>query len=154
LLDADFCTGCLDNKNTIDNTALEPKPKEIVKPAESVKNQVHKEKTKESQLPKEVKKTETAKPIGAVPDSGEKVWFTVQVAASTNPISIEPVNFKGESSIQEKKIGAYYKYFAGSFANFEQATEERKRLIAKFPGAFIVAFKGHQPIAVDEARKI
>lgn len=83
----------------------------------------------------------------------DQIWFAVQLAAATRPITITPSNFKGETNIVEKKIGIYYKYYSGNFTDFNQASSLRKQLLAKFPGAFVVAFKGDSPIPVDQARK-
>ena len=85
--------------------------------------------------------------------SDDRVYFCVQLLAATGPIKVSAENFNGEKSVQEKKIGKYYKYFSGDFNKFEQALEERKRLLTKFPEAFIVAFKGENPIPVEQARK-
>ena len=65
--------------------------------------------------------------------SDETILFAVQLAAATNPMKIIPANFKGEQIVYEKKIGAYHKYYTSSFDNLSKASEERKRLITKFP---------------------
>lgn len=145
LLDADFFNGCLENKPAaaVNNPASQPKPE---------KNQILQQEVQKSPSAN-IMKPEPAKTLPLVSDSSAKIWFTVQVLASIKPIDVKGSDFKGESSIQEIKIGVYFKYFCGSFPTFNQASEERKRLIAKFPGAFIVAFKGLQPILMEEARR-
>jgi hypothetical protein len=155
LLDAEFCRGCLENNNVAETPVTSPKTEPAKKETtvEPVKKQISQGETKTSATSEVVKKPESVKQVASVQVSDDKIWYAVQVAASTKPIKIEPGNFKGEQSIHEKKIGAYLKYFIGSFTNFSQAMLERERLGAKFIGAFIVAFNGEQPIPVDQARK-
>ena len=83
----------------------------------------------------------------------DKILFAVQVAASNCSIRIIPKDLKSRQVIHEKKIGPVYKYFSGNFDNLNQASAEKKKLQAKFPGAFIVAFKGGEPIPLSQILK-
>lgn len=98
-------------------------------------------------------KSEPTKPTISTSVAGDKISFAVQVVAATSPIKIISKDLKSKQIIQEKKIGPFYKYFSGDFDNIIQASVEKTRLQAKFPGAFIVAFKGEQPIPLDQALK-
>ena len=80
-----------------------------------------------------------------------KITFAVQVAAATSSIKIIPKDFRNKQIIHEKKMGQVFRYFSGRFDNLNQASKEKKRLQAKFPGAFIVEFKGDNLIPVDQA---
>jgi len=157
LLDPEFFNMCLDDRNLAENNtpASEPEVRKKTSPMASQKPVEHEKEPKsvveisEQEKPEEPVHTNVSEQV-----SGEQVWYAIQLAAATTPIPLKPENFKGEKSIQEKKVGKYRKYFTGKFTDFVQAVDEKKRLLAKFPGAFIVAFKGDQPISVDEARKI
>jgi outer membrane protein OmpA-like peptidoglycan-associated protein len=133
LLDSEFFNRCLDIRASSQNANSTPTP-------DPVKNQIQ-------------EKTNTLPVTDIVKSLSTEIWFSVQIAASTKPIKIEPANFKGENNIQEKKIGIYYKYFYGKLYSFEQASAERKRISLKFPGSFIVAFKGEQPVPIEQAGK-
>lgn len=83
------------------------------------------------------------------PDSSEQeLWYAVQIAAMTTRIHI-PTLFKGETNIQEQKIGNYYKYFVGRFNDYQQAVKARHDLLQKFPDAFIIGFKGTEQVPID-----
>lgn len=87
------------------------------------------------------------------PDSAtQEMWYAVQVASTITPIQI-PSLFKGETDIQEQKIGIYYKYFIGKYSNYRQALNEQQRLRKKFQKAFIIAFKGTEYVPIDELGK-
>jgi hypothetical protein len=92
-------------------------------------------------------------PATSTTSAGDKILFAVQVAASTCSIRIIPKDSKSRQVIHEKKIGSVYKYFSASFDNLNQASAEKKKLQAKFPGAFIVAFKGGEPIPLSQIQK-
>lgn len=78
----------------------------------------------------------------------QELWYAVQVAAMTTQIHI-PTLFKGETDIQEQKIGNYYKYFVGRFKDYQQALNARQKLHTKFPEAFIIGFKGSEQVPID-----
>jgi hypothetical protein len=95
----------------------------------------------------------STEPAISTTSAGDKILFAVQVAASTCSIRIIPKDLKSRQVIHEKKIGPVYKYFSGNFDNLDQASAEKKKLQAKFPGAFIVAFKGGEPIPLSQIQK-
>lgn len=138
LLDSEFFNGCLNNKSTAENSSS------------ALKSEYQK---KVADAPEVTKRPESSLPVGSATAKSEKISYAIQLAAATNPIKNIAANFKGEQSIQEKKIGAFFKYFSGSFDDLSQASAVQKRLKAKFPGAFVVAFKGDQIIIVDQAQK-
>jgi hypothetical protein len=151
LLDAEFFNGCLVNKTVgnVENTKTKQSSGESTVGKQQV--QKNEEVTPVVKVAEPVKNAEEIVPPQTI--SSDQIWFAVQLAAATKPIAITPSNFKGETNVQEKKIGIYYKYFSGNFTEFDQASKLRKQLLAKFPGAFVVAFKGDSPIPVDQARK-
>jgi N-acetylmuramoyl-L-alanine amidase len=70
-------------------------------------------------------------------------YYSVQVAATQNPIEPIPANFKGEKNIFKLNSGATYKYYSGKFASHEDAVKEKKRLQNKFKDAFIVTLEAN-----------
>ena len=83
--------------------------------------------------------------------SSSDIWFSVQVAAFSNSLEINPENFNGESGIFEGKDDGIHRYFSGRFDSLEKAREEKKRLQPKFSGAFVVAFREGELISVKKA---
>lgn len=84
-------------------------------------------------------------------NNNEEIWFSVQITISTKPVTLVAENFKGEQNITSQKIGTYFKYFSGKFQSYSMAVDEKNRLKSKFTDAFVVAFRGEQPIPVKEA---
>jgi N-acetylmuramoyl-L-alanine amidase len=87
------------------------------------------------------------------PSGKSQIYFSVQIAALSAPIEINPANFKGEQHIFMQNKGKTYRYFSGKFTTPEQALAEQKRLRGKFKGAFMVAFENDELIPVDQAVK-
>ena len=157
LLDPEFFNICLDDKNAATNMALETTPSVSKKTERIVPSTTIQEKKEPTSLLENVaanpEKTD-ANPTNSSFVSVNQVWFAIQLAASTTPIKIKPENFKGEEAIHERKVGKYRKYIKGRFSDFAQAMEEQRRLLTKFPEAFIVAFKGNRQIPLNEARNL
>ena len=80
----------------------------------------------------------------------EDSFFTVQLKAATQPMSIDNRNFPGISGVFEKKIGVYYKYYYGMFPKLQEALNQRTVLNNSFPGCFIVAFKKGNVVSINE----
>jgi hypothetical protein len=95
---------------------------------------------------------------GEVPDkasediSGE-TYFTVQIAAVQSSGGEARMDFKGENAFS-KNIAGYTKFYVGKFMDYRSGIAERSRLSAKFPGAFIVAFKEGTIVPVSELKEI
>ena len=78
------------------------------------------------------------------------IYYSVQVLATGNPVSVSSDHFQGEAGIFEKRVDAFYKYFSGKFDTYPEAASHRDRLNEKFPGCFVVAFKNEVPVNLNE----
>ena len=83
--------------------------------------------------------------------SQNKLFFSVQVAATSLSIDTNSSNFKGETNIFETNSGNTYRYYSGKYSTYEKAMEEKQRLQAKFKDAFVVAFENDKLISVKKA---
>lgn len=88
----------------------------------------------------------TAKPVSP----SDAPVFKVQIFISDKQLKANDSRFKGEKaeSYTENKI---MKYTVGSSTNYNEIYKLRKTLLAKFPQAFIVAFKNGEKMNVNEA---
>ena len=103
----------------------------------------------EKNKPKTGKNTITEQNI---PGSNQgKLYFSVQVAATTQPLDKNAPDLKNENNIFSTYSEKMYRYYAGKFPSYEKALEEKQRLQSKFNGAFIVAFENDKLISVKKA---
>ena len=96
------------------------------------------------------KKTEEIKTIEVKKERPKPILvFTVQIGAFKNKkarfFSLENVAISSENNM--------YKYRLGSFETYLEAKSFRKKLLNKFPGAFVQAVKNKQAISIQEAIK-
>ena len=80
--------------------------------------------------------------------------FKVQVLTSNKKLNANNSQFKGETSIECYEEKGMYKYTIGSSTDFREMSNLRKTLLAKFPQAFVIAFKDGERIDVNEARRM
>jgi len=92
--------------------------------------------------------TTTTTPLDSM-DRG--IVFKVQIMASDDMLSERNKKLKGQEAdfYQEKNL---YKFTVGSFRTFAEANRKRQELVARFPDAFVIAFRNRQKIAVEVAR--
>lgn len=79
------------------------------------------------------------------------LYFSVQVAATTQPLDANVPGFKNENNIFSTHSENIYRYYSGKFPSYEKALKEKQRLQSKFNGAFIVAFENDKLISVKKA---
>ena len=166
LLDVDFFSTCLENftsekDNKTERDTVFQNKKEVFEKVELV--QLKNEESKyidQSSAPvvnettKEKIESELKTPKSEqIREEDLNIWYAIQIAASVKPIAMGTPLFKGVKQVLEKKIGVYYKYFSGEYLNYTEAVKEMKNLGERFKGAFVVAFKGDEPISLSEARK-
>lgn len=85
----------------------------------------------------------------------EDVIFHIQVCTSSKALPINSQKFgRFTSAVRERKIGKLYKYFVGSRDSYKEVLLLQSQVREMFPDAFCVAFRGQEPIAMDEARRI
>ncbi len=81
-----------------------------------------------------------------------KIYFSVQVAASKTKLEGKGLKFKGLSGVRTLFIDGYYKYYYGETASFQEVkTFQSNVRKLGYNGAFVVAFKGNKKITLKEA---
>ena len=79
------------------------------------------------------------------------IYFSVQIASLSAPLSVNAKNFQGETDIFMQQENKIYRYFCGKHKTLNQAREAQKRLQPKFKGAFVVAFANDELTPVETA---
>jgi N-acetylmuramoyl-L-alanine amidase len=92
----------------------------------------------------------------SVPETEKKVktnniFFSVQIGASKKKMDTSPSNFKGEKNVFVTESKEMNRYYSGKFDNYEDAVNEQKRIVKKFPECFVVAFENNELISVKKA---
>ena len=123
--------------------------------AESVEGNTNKESVKIDSKPVENEPVEN-KVENTSPeiDASGKIQFKVQFLTSPAKIASGSKQLKGLSEYESARSGGIYKYTSGSFDSYQEAKKRLDEVKVKFPSAFIVAFKGSEPIAVPQAIKL
>lgn len=88
---------------------------------------------------------------GHVEGNKDRPVFKVQIMASDRPLHNNSPLLKGVKDADCYHEGSYYKYTCGASPDYNEIYRLRKTLLAKFPQAFIVAFKNGQKMNVTEA---
>ncbi|MFU8845043.1 MAG: hypothetical protein ACNA7V_14665, partial [Bacteroidales bacterium] len=85
----------------------------------------------------------------------EKVFFMVQLFASSEPADIKSPGFKGIDSIEMIKEEGLYKYFTGKTESYHEVSLTKDRMVGTgFTDAFVVAYKGRDRISVKAAASL
>jgi len=104
-------------------------------------NEIHSGTTKESP-------PATTKPSGGI-------LFKIQIAASTDQISLSSPRFRGVKGIEMYRHNGMFKYTYGSEPDLEKAQQLLERMKANgFTDAFIVAFRNGDRISLDQAKSL
>lgn len=90
------------------------------------------------------------KPLPPVQTSVTEIVFMVQIATATKRTENNPENFKGLTDITEITDNERFRYAAGSFADYSQAVEYRKKLESVFPDAFVIAVKDNKILPLQQ----
>ena len=77
--------------------------------------------------------------------------FKVQILASDRQLKAGSDQLKGCNDATFYKENGLYKYTVGESTDYAAVNQLRRELSAKFPGAFIVAFRGSEKVDVNEA---
>ena len=125
-----------------------PVEKPVEKPAE-----------KPAEKPVEKPAEKPAAPVAQPVKSAEKPAtvtssapvFKVQILASGSKLPLSSPQFKGQTGIDSYEEGGLYKFTVGASTDYNEIYQLRKSLLAKFPEAFIIAFKNGQKTDVRQA---
>ncbi len=93
---------------------------------------------------------DTSEKKDEAPGNNEPV-FKVQIMASDRQLRLSDRQFKGEKNIFYFQEGNMYKYTIGASTNYSEIYQLRKKLLEKFPQAFIIAFKNDRKMDVQQA---
>ncbi len=114
---------------------------------------------KQKSIERVVVKTETSNAlsqtttdvVGNTSTIEERPIFKVQILASSTPLSLKSSRFKDVANVGRYEEGGMYKYTIGESENYNEINKLRISLSEKFPGCFVVAFKGGQKMNINEA---
>ena len=94
---------------------------------------------------------DTPKPVVDTPKSSGAPVFKLQILASPTKLKSTDAQLKGQKHADCYQEGGKYKYTLGSSENYNEIFQLRKSMLAKFPQAFIIAFKNGSKMNVQEA---
>jgi N-acetylmuramoyl-L-alanine amidase len=77
--------------------------------------------------------------------------FMIQIATSAEKKALVPENFKGIKEVVELSSQNLFRYATGSFVNYSQAAEQRKKLEVIYPDAFVIAVKNNKILPLQDA---
>jgi N-acetylmuramoyl-L-alanine amidase len=80
-----------------------------------------------------------------------EIYFMVQVSSSASRTEIKPSNFNGLDDITEINAQSIFKYAAGSFEDFSDAVNYRKKIEVYYPDAFVIAVKDNKILPLQQA---
>jgi N-acetylmuramoyl-L-alanine amidase len=101
--------------------------------------------------PKPIIKQEVKPEIVKIKTQSAEITFAIQLAASPKKIPLNSRTFKGIEDIIEMRIDQYFKYYCFRSGSLTKTKQNFPSVRTKIPDAFIVAFKGEQPISIKEA---
>jgi N-acetylmuramoyl-L-alanine amidase len=81
----------------------------------------------------------------------DKLKFMIQIATSAERKALVPGNFKGLTDVVELPSQDNFKYASGSFDDYAQAAEYRKKILTLYRDAFVIAVKNYKILPLQEA---
>ena len=135
----------------------DPKPevKPESKPREDVIIQEEVAPQEEMKAQEEVKVDSVVKPapLPEVKQVESGPVFKVQILTSPKALKTNDSRFKGVTGISSYRESGMIKYTVGSSEDYNEINQLRKKLLDKFPEAFLIAFKDGKRVNVQEAIK-
>jgi N-acetylmuramoyl-L-alanine amidase len=86
-----------------------------------------------------------------LPRQEDEITFMVQVQTSASKIETKPENFKGLKDITEITAPGRFKYVTGSFSDYSDAADYRKKMEVLYPDAFVIAVKDNKILPLQQA---
>lgn len=104
----------------------------------------------------EKKRENGTRPEGTAGAEGKesRPVFKVQILTASKLLRAGDKRFKGVAPVEHYKENGVYKYTYGSSNNYNEVRRMMKKVAAKFPGLFIVAFRDGERMDVQEAIRI
>jgi N-acetylmuramoyl-L-alanine amidase len=109
---------------------------------------------KKTNISTSVEKEQAAEPDSSDTDTiqvVDELKFMIQIATSTIKKRLVTENFKGITDVVELSSPNLYRYATGSFINYSQAAEYRKKLEVVYPDAFVIAVKNNKILPLQDA---
>lgn len=91
-----------------------------------------------------------AEPVTTVQETEAPV-FKIQIMASPGRMRTTGPAFKGLTPIDSYEEGEYVKYTYGASTDYNAIRQLYRTILNKFPGAFIIAFRGTEKMDVNKA---
>ena len=91
---------------------------------------------------------------GAPVSRSNEVVFMVQITTTTTKTEIKPENFNGLKDITEINAQDRFKYAAGSFKDYSDAAQYRKKIEGAYPDAFVIAVKDNKILPLQQALEL
>jgi N-acetylmuramoyl-L-alanine amidase len=82
------------------------------------------------------------------------IVFMVQITTTVTRTEIKPENFKGLKDITEINAQDRFKYAAGSFTDYSDAVQYRKKIEGAYPDAFVIAVKDNKILPLQQALEL
>ena len=122
-----------------------------VVPVETTDDPVAKEATQEPE-PKTDKEDSKPKVSSVEKNTKEdRPIFKIQILISSKKLNDKSPLFKGVASVDSYKEGGMYKYTYGETTDYSEILRLKKTIVAKFPDAFVVAFKDGEKTELNAA---
>jgi N-acetylmuramoyl-L-alanine amidase len=85
------------------------------------------------------------------PSHDDELTFMIQIISSAERKEVKPENFKGIKEVIEIPAADRFRYVTGSFANYTDAVEYRKKIGNVYPDAFVIAIKDNKVLPLQDA---
>jgi len=99
-------------------------------------------------------KEKVLEPVSSITENNpvdDELKFMIQIATSAEKKALVPENFKGIKEVVELSSQNLFRYATGSFVNYSQAAEYRKKLEVIYPDAFVIAVKNNKILPLQDA---
>jgi N-acetylmuramoyl-L-alanine amidase len=83
--------------------------------------------------------------------SYDDLTFMIQITSSAERKEVKPENFKGIKEVTEIPADDRFRYATGSFVNYTDAVEYRKKIMTIYPDAFVIAVKDNKVLPLQDA---
>lgn len=138
------------NRVVIDDSKESPKPEP--NPQNSIIDDNSTNNISDNQSDK--KDSDEKAAIANTPVNPDAVRFVVQFMATPENIPLTDKRFKSIPDVNRYFEGGLWKYTAGNEKDLPSAKKIMQEIKAKYPDAFVIAFKGENKIPVSEAVKL
>jgi len=83
----------------------------------------------------------------------DELKFMVQINSSARKKEVKPENFRGLTEVTEIASDNRFRYATGSFKEYSEAVEYRKKILIVYPDAFVIAVKDNKILPLRDALK-